>query len=70
MKEKPLSIATLSRRLTAKRFKAKNKLTKRRVYCATPVGAAVTADIFLAPLADFLAGELPEKPNPLPKALP
>jgi hypothetical protein len=68
MKESTLD--TLSRRLTARRFKAKNALTKNRVYCATPVGAAVTADVFLGPLADFLAGRFPERPNPLPKALP
>jgi hypothetical protein len=68
MRKKPLD--TLSRRLTTRRHKAKNKLTGRRIYCATPVGAAVTAEIFLGPLADFVAGKLPEKPNPLPKALP
>jgi hypothetical protein len=68
MKESTLD--TLSRRLTARRFKAKNALTKNRVCCATPVGAAVTADVFLGPLADFLAGKLSDKPNPLPKALP
>ena len=60
-----------SRRLTRDRFARRNRLKargrkRRRVYCATPVGRKVTADLFIEPLAAFLAGELDDKPYPAP----
>ena len=60
-----------SRRLTRERFGRRNQLKargrkRRRVFTATPFGRSVTVDLFIEPLASFLAGELPEKPYPPP----
>ena len=56
-------------RRTRERFDRQN--TRKRIYCATPVGRRATADVFIKPLAEFLAGNyvdpdtgLPEKSAP------
>jgi DNA-directed RNA polymerase len=57
----------LSRKLTNARFARRNRLKAKdrkrgRVYCGTPLGTKVTAELFLGPLATFISGELEEKP--------
>jgi DNA-directed RNA polymerase len=51
---------------TRERFKRQNRLKGRNlVYCGTPLGKRVLVE-FIAPLADFLAGKLSEKPTKPP----
>jgi hypothetical protein len=54
-----------SKRLTAERNARRNKLPRKRVFCATPKGVA-TADVLLAPLINFLSGADPKNPPPHP----
>src|SRR5262245_50041107 len=55
---------------TEQRFERRNSLEKRgRVFCGTPLGRKATSELFLSPLADFMAGRLEEKPNEPPRWL-
>jgi hypothetical protein len=66
-----------SKRLTAERNARRNKLPRKRVFCATPKGVA-TADVLLAPLINFLTSkdaphppdELNERLGRIPNAIP
>jgi hypothetical protein len=51
--------------LTAERSKRQNKLTRKRLFCATPKGVEA-ASVLLGPLTDFLAGRIKDNPPPPP----
>jgi DNA-directed RNA polymerase len=55
-----------SEQLTVERHRRRQKLTRKRLYCATPEGVEVTAEVLLQPLTNFLAGRLPDNPPPPP----
>src|SRR5262249_27012123 len=59
-----------SRELTEERFARRNKLSngkrRPRPFCGTPLGRKVTAELFLKPMADFMAGNLNDKPPSAP----
>ncbi len=55
-----------SEQLTTERYPRRQRLTRKRLYCATPEGAEVTAELLLAPLTDFLADKIKDNPPPLP----
>jgi hypothetical protein len=58
-----------SKRLTAERNARRNKLPRKRVFCATPKGVA-TADVLLAPLINFLTSkDAPHPPDQLNERL-
>ena len=54
-----------SKRFTDERSARRNKLPRKRVFCATPKGVA-TANVFLGPLINFLSGADPDNPPPRP----
>jgi hypothetical protein len=58
------AIDRFNRRNDLKRRDRQGRL-KRRVFCQLPVGQA-NAELFLGPLADYLAGKLDDKPPPPP----
>jgi DNA-directed RNA polymerase len=65
-----MDILDKSWKLTEARFDQRNELNKSgRVFCETPHGRKVTADLFLAPLTEFLSGKYDEKPDPPPRWL-
>jgi hypothetical protein len=56
---------------SVERFHRRNRLVtkrgRRRLFCKTEFGQAVTLKVFLDPLTNFLAGEYTDKPdNPPP----
>ena len=62
-----------SQKKTKEQFNRRNELKamgrrkRRRLYCETPVGQKVTVDLFLEPMAEFMAGKRDIKP-PAPPA--
>ena len=50
--------------LGAERHRRRQKAKRDRLYCATPEGFEVTAEVFLGPLIKYLAGKDPDNPNP------
>ena len=60
------STVRASGQLTVERHKRRHKLTRKRVYCATPEGVEVTAEVLLQPVTDFLAGRITDNPPPPP----
>ena len=65
----------LSQDLTKARFNRRNALKAqgrnrgRRLFCQTPAGHKILTDVFLEPLAQFLAGKTEIKPPPPPADL-
>jgi hypothetical protein len=57
----------------SRRFNARNRLVSKwglpKPFCNTPYGERVTVEVFIDPLADFLAGKLADKPNKAPTFL-
>lgn len=45
-----------SEQLTLERHRRRHKATRKKLYCATPEGVEVTAEVLIEPLAGFLAG--------------
>jgi hypothetical protein len=70
MKPTGANILAKSWELTEERFARRNRTRtskgRPRIYCGTPLGQRVTAEFFLKPLTDFLAGSGPENPPPAP----
>ena len=62
-----------SRQKSVARFNRRNRLHsakgRPRIFLNTPVGRKLTVDLFMQPLADFLARKLPEQPDRAPKFL-
>ena len=46
-----------------------SKWARPKPFCATPYGERVALDIFIGPMADFLAGNLTDKPHKAPTFL-
>jgi DNA-directed RNA polymerase len=46
-----------------------SKWARPKPFCATPYGERVALEVFIDPLADFLAGNFPEKPQKAPTFL-
>ena len=64
---------TSSRRKSVARFNRRNRLVtakgRPRLFLNTPHGQKLTRELFLEPLAEFLAGKLPEKSHKPPPFL-
>jgi DNA-dependent RNA polymerase len=62
-----------TQRRSEARFNERNRLMtakgRRRAFIQTPLGQKVTVELFLEPLADFLAGRLADKPDDPPRFL-
>ena len=63
-----------SRRKSIARFNRRNRLVtakgRPRLLLNTPHGQTLTRELFLEPLAEFLAGKLAEKPDKAPPPSP
>src|SRR5262245_60528382 len=59
-----------SRRKSIARFNRHNRLVsakgRPKLFLNTPVGQKLTRDVFIEPMADFLAGKFPEQPDKAP----
>ena len=55
-----------SKRLIKERHARRQKRLAKRVYCGTPEGVEVTAEVFLEPLIDFLMDKNPDNLCPVP----
>jgi hypothetical protein len=61
------------RRRAVGRFNKRNRLVTKwahpKPFCATPFGQKVALEVMIQPLAEFLAGNLPDKPHKAPTFL-
>jgi DNA-dependent RNA polymerase-like protein len=66
-------MSTEGKRRGVERFNKRNSLVTKwarpKPFCAIPYGERVTLEIFIPPLADFLAGKLEDKPHKAPTFL-
>ena len=53
-----------SKQLTRERHERRHRAARKTLYCATPEGVAITADVLLQPLIDYLASGDPDARPP------